>query len=1113
MRKLFDTHKKGAIPSKVTAMVAACAMLLTVTVTGTAVALESAADPANQNDQSQTVQQNDGTAANAQTANDAATDQTANGTEATQPTDGNAQGDAVQSDGTAQNDATAETDPAQSGDAAQQGDATTQQDATENNDATATTDIAKQSAPAPAADASAAAALAANIGTVGTVDSQSAGISINLHDYDLTGINYENQRNENREKYLESARPLTFAKGADTYGTDKGYNSWTGNDGGVFQGIVSNTLGADGYPTMSNSAGNVRGSSLAYLFNGQQAYGVTSERPNLNHLFQFCDVDGNNCGTTAQGNSTYYTYDSSKNFASLQADGNFKVYNKGRFQNGLPSSEGAFMPFNDLSDQMTNYGSVTGHRLTADSDYNFGMDVSTKFIMPKGGKVNGQNMKFSFAGDDDVWVFVDGVLVLDLGGIHDNYGGSIDFATGEVVTGKRNNGSFQDYSNTTIKKMFEAAGRTWDDSPYATHTLKFFYMERGEGSSNCKLSFNLPTIPDGVIDIAKQITDTSGGNVNDFSNAEFTMQVSTADTENGQYALYANQPYAVYKIGTTVTSDTQPLRTGTTDSNGQFKLKNGEFARLTGQVQHDGDTAPHAIKQTMYYKIVELAADGYSKDDYTFNVNDADYKAQDDTQIGASDPVSVDQHPYTNVLNKFKRGDKYYTFAAKKVMAAGQTSDGSFTLKVMNGDGTAYNGNFYYMKDNKYVNKDGGDVATQDDAKATTSDGKITLKAGMEAHILGVAPGPTFKVEELNLDTNKYVAPTYTCGTAQASEQACTVTVDSKNQAGSITVTNSLKTAKLTLVKKVDNTYAGKWGATPDAWVLGVTTYDSDRKGFSGIPSVEYGNDGDSLAVPQHEVQAGTYWFEESSNPDYTHPKFAKGEYPYSSGYQMSLTGCTATDGKSVTTSTDDTPSVTLEAGRDVTCTVTNKALPGSVTWSKTDAAGKKLEGSEWTLAGPDSKDGKPSVTVKDKYDGHDGALDTDAKLGEFKVENLKWGQYTLTESKAPAGYVLSKDSTTFAVVPAYQQGDSNYAASDPAQPGKDPSVCTIAPMDSSTLVQSSGALDVNCPAVVNYPAVSSLPLTGGTTGRQWLMAGGGMGFAALLAGAGYIIWRKRQLV
>lgn len=45
------------------------------------------------------------------------------------------------------------------------------------------------------------------------------------------------------------------------------------------------------------------------------------------------------------------------------------------------------------------------------------------------------------------------------------------------------------------------------------------------------------------------------------------------------------------------------------------------------------------------------------------------------------------------------------------------------------------------------------------------------------------------------------------------------------------------------------------------------------------------------------------------------------------------------------------------------------------------------------------------------------------------------------------------------------------------------------------------------------YAAVSSLPLTGGTTGRDWMVFGGGLGLLALLAAAGYTVWRKRQLV
>lgn len=127
-------------------------------------------------------------------------------------------------------------------------------------------------------------------------------------------------------------------------------------------------------------------------------------------------------------------------------------------------------------------------RAEMELDYHFGMSMEHQFTVPYDGKVKGNDMLFSFSGDDDMWLFVDGQLVLDLGGIHEAATGTINFTKGtysingvekplaEVLT---------DYAPDTYAKTGAWAGGT-------DHSFQMFYLERGGTLSNLSISFNLP---------------------------------------------------------------------------------------------------------------------------------------------------------------------------------------------------------------------------------------------------------------------------------------------------------------------------------------------------------------------------------------------------------------------------------------------------------------------------------------------------------------------------------------------------------------------------------------------------------------------------------------------
>lgn len=146
-------------------------------------------------------------------------------------------------------------------------------------------------------------------------------------------------------------------------------------------------------------------------------------------------------------------------------------------------------------------------------NYGFGQKFDLKFRLTSDGKVLDSDnsevpIEFNFSGDDDVWVFIDGQLVLDIGGDHGVVTGRIDFANKKATVSSAKNSSSGGISNGEVEKSFPEELNTED---YFTkeHTLTMFYMERGLWESNMQITFNFPQ--ENKLTVEKEV-DTTGAN-------------------------------------------------------------------------------------------------------------------------------------------------------------------------------------------------------------------------------------------------------------------------------------------------------------------------------------------------------------------------------------------------------------------------------------------------------------------------------------------------------------------------------------------------------------------------------------------------------------------------
>lgn len=399
------------------------------------------------------------------------------------------------------------------------------------------------------------------------------GTTVNLFDYWVVNGDNDNSANINNDNSnnntgINKDHQLKFNGGAGT-----GINKWTGKSttGGFGRlPFVKNTL-VRGYPEIKNGTYqgvNYNDESLDYLFNNDSQ---ANKKQNGKAVY-------NNVQGLFQLKDGYYVYDSygfkEGNYAVYNSTTNsFDVYDKAGVYKESVSEEnrGQFFPFDSAKKVFTESGKNLSPIGIKDGEndklnHHFGMSMTTEFVQPANGKTNkNEDMIFEFSGDDDVWVYIDGVLVGDLGGIHEKATLDINFATGEVKVGHIDgaNGTEREIEKTTIKAKFDAVGAdttnfsgdTFNSS--TKHKLSFFYLERGAGASNMSLKFNLTTLP--------------------------SSEVQKVD-QNGEAVQGAT--FALYQSGESWKTQGDPIAQGTTDDKGQLVLLESDGSVLSFDNQH-----------------------------------------------------------------------------------------------------------------------------------------------------------------------------------------------------------------------------------------------------------------------------------------------------------------------------------------------------------------------------------------------------------------------------------------------------------------------------------------------------------------------------------------------
>lgn len=513
----------------------------------------------------------------------------------------------------------------------------------------------------------------------------------------------------------------------------------------VAQGIVGKNLDKNGNLITSY---NNNGEQVKVPFFNEKAYDGQSKYMRFYNNLQFPftkttnDKGVSTYSFNSEQNTVYYDYDNNK----IVRDDTIKIHDVG--------GDTGYFPFNSVDPSAKD-----------NLNYGFGTQFTIPFTVTETGKnVDGTSMTFKFTGDDDVWVYIDGALVLDMGGAHCKAEGEINFATqmatittgtsdaklgnqptaGGRVAAKDNGKRTVDFKNITVKK---SDGNTISLADYMkesgkVHELKMYYMERGMWNSNMSISYSFVPLPSGLT-LSKTLdtTNVNAGLKNEVQGLDkFDFKIQTKNLKAGEknYSDVANLGYTLYDYNDNTYPGKVAENSTATFSSSYFA---SEFIKTTDE---DNSSAFYAGTG---FKITESIPKGtklqYDTSKTRWGVYDSvTSRAAIKTEPGTvatfdmGDASSSDMdvvNRYVNFVNTPKVG----SLSVENIYEGTAPTDKTFGFTVM----VDLTGHEYY--DPYKLEYTNGSQTGTTDAK-----GHFTLKAGEKVTFAGIPVGASYEVVE-----------------------------------------------------------------------------------------------------------------------------------------------------------------------------------------------------------------------------------------------------------------------------------------------------------------------------------------------------------------------------